>query len=97
MMKIVIGILRDSKVKIQDYIDKGYHIECLDNHARIFGERLIKKELSQEEVQRVRKSGYKTSSRYWINLALLSAKGSDKIVIVNLQEEDNKRPFSKIV
>jgi len=96
-MKIIVGILRDSSDQVQKYIDQGYHVEHLDKHAKVFGEALMKIKLNDEEVQRVRQKGYKVSSRYWTNVALLSAKDKDKIVIADLQEEDYKKFFSKIV
>jgi hypothetical protein len=98
MMKIIVGVLRDSEGEIETYEAKGYHIEYLDDHARKFGAMLIKKEeMSQDEVLRVRKSGYTVSSQFWINLALMSAKDHDKVVIADLQEEDNKKVFSKVI
>jgi hypothetical protein len=96
-MKIVVGILRDNADQIQKYVDQGYHVEHLDEHARGFGETLMKIKLTDDEVQKVRQRGYKVTSRYWINIALLSAKDKDKIVIADLQEEDYKKVFSKIV
>jgi len=96
-MKIIIGILKDNSDKVQSYIDQGYHIEYLDEHARNFGEALFKKELTDEEVQRVRDKGYNISSRYWVNYALMCARAETRIVIADLREEDNKTPFSKVI
>lgn len=97
-MKITVGILRESKDKIQSYVDKGYHVEYLDNHAREIGEKLLdKKNLTEEEIIMVRERGYAINSMFWVNLAMTSAKSYDKIVIADLQEEDNKKFLSKVV
>ena len=96
-MKIVIGIMKKSSGQIQKYIDQGYHIEHIDQHVRVFGETLMKTKLSDEDLNRVRQGGYKISPRFWVNVAMMSAKDSTKIVIADLQEEDYKKRFSKIV
>jgi len=97
-MKILIGILRDSSNEITTYIEKGYHVEYLDDHVKKIAIKLIAdREFTDEEVQTVKKSGYKISSRFWVNLAITAAKDHDRIVIADLQEEDNKKLFSKIV
>jgi hypothetical protein len=97
-MKIVIGVLRDSSNEINSYIEKGYHVEYLDDHAKKIATKLIaNREFTTEEIQRVKESGYKVSSRFWVNLALTSAKDYDKILIADLQEEDNKKSFSKVI
>jgi len=96
-MKVVIGIMKHSSDQVQSYIDRGYHVEYLDYHAKGFGETLMKLKLDDEGVARVRQSGYKISPRFWINIALMSAKNEDKIVVADLQEEDYKKVFSKII
>jgi hypothetical protein len=96
-MKLVIGVMKDSSDQLQKYIDQNYHIEYIDEHVKGFGETLMKIKLTEEDVQKVRQRGYKISPRFWINIALMSAKESDKIVIADLQEEDYKKPFSKII
>ena len=84
-MKIIIGIMRDSSNKIQSYIDKGYHIEHIDSHVRTFGETLLKMKLDEEGVDKVRKRGYKVNPRFWVNIAIMSAKGKEKIVIDKME------------
>jgi hypothetical protein len=97
-MKIVIGVLRDSSNEINSYVEKGYHVEYLDSHAKKIATKLIaNRDFTAEEIQEVKKSGYKISSRFWVNLALTAAKDHDKIVIADLQEEDNKKSFSKVI
>jgi len=96
-MKIVVGILKESKDKVQEYVNQGYHIEYLNAHVKKIGESLLKDDLAEEDVQRVRNMGYKISSSYWVNLALSSAKSKNRIVVADLQEEDNKASFSRIV
>jgi len=96
-MKIVIGIMRDSSDQIQSYIDKGYHIEYLDDHVRGFGETLMKMKLDKDGLSKVRGKGYKISPRFWVNIALMNAKDQEKIVVADLQEEDFKKVFSRVV
>ena len=89
--------MEDSFGKVRDYEEKGYHVEHLDDHVKGFGETLMKFKLSEEEIDRVRESGYKISSRFWVNIALMSAKDKNKIVVTGLRDKDCKIPFSKIV
>jgi hypothetical protein len=98
-MKIVIGIMKDNADQVQSYIDQGYHVEYIDEHVEYYGNMLMKINLTDEEIQKVRQSGYKVSSRWWTNVALVAAseEGNDKIVIADLQEEDHKKVFSKII
>jgi hypothetical protein len=96
-VKIIFGINGDPKDKVKYFEDNGFHSECLNEHARTLGKSLIGRDLTEEEVNKVRKSGLKVSSRFWVNLALMSAKNKDKILISNLIEEDYKACFSKII
>jgi|SaaInlV_165m_DNA_2_1040747.scaffolds.fasta_scaffold78528_2 hypothetical protein len=96
-MKILVGILKESSDQLQSYIDKGFHVEDINDHVKEFGSALMKMKLSDDQVSQVREKGYKVSSLYWVHLALMSAKENDKIVVCNLQEEDNKKMFSRIV
>jgi len=98
---MIVGILKENSDKIEEYVDKGYTIVYIDDHVRKVGESLLKKELSEDEVIEIRDRGSKVSSRYWVNLALMSVRESSrnnfKVAVVDLQEEDNKSIFSKIV
>ena len=100
-MKPIIGILKDSSEKVKDFSDKEYYIEYINDHVKKVGKSLLKTDLGDEEIDKVRSRGCKVSSRFWVNLALMSAKANNennlKIVIADLQEEDNKSIFSKIV
>lgn len=95
-MKIIVGILKTSSNQIQKYIDQGYHVEYIDDHVKNFANMLLK-DASQEDLDKIRNSGYKITSKFWINMALLLAKNYDKIVIAGLQEEDYKKIFTRIV
>ena len=96
-MKIIFGINGYKKEKVDDLLNSGFHLECLNKHAKKLGESLIGRDLSDEEVRKVRDSGLKISSKFWVNLALNSAKNKDKILICNLIEKDYKACFSKII
>jgi hypothetical protein len=96
-MKILIGFKKGNENEIESYLEKGFHIEDLNKHAKKLGSKIIGRELNEEEIVRVRESGLKVSSRFWVNLALMSAKNKDKILISNLIEEDYKACFSKII
>lgn len=96
-MKILIGVKGNCENIVSEYLEKGFHIEDLNSHARILGEKIIGRELTLEEIDKIRDSGLKINSRFWVNLALMSAKNKDKILICNLIEKDYKACFSKII
>ena len=96
-MKILIGIRGVNEGELKDHLDKGFHIEDLNSYAKKLGSKIIGRELNQEEIKKVRESGLKISSKFWVNMALMSAKNKDKILIYNLIAEDYKAYFSKII
>jgi hypothetical protein len=98
---MIVGILKVNSDKIEEYVSKGYSVVYINDHVKKVGESLLKKELSEDEIADVRMRGNKVSSRYWVNLALMSVRESNrnncKIAVADLQEEDNKSIFSKVV
>ena len=91
--------MKHSSDQVQGYIDRGYHIAYIDDIVKNFGEKLMRVKCNDDDISKVRQSGYKLSSRFWVNLVLASTshKNEDKIVVADLQEEDNKTVFSKII
>ena len=41
-MKILVGILKESSDQLQSYIDKGFHVEDINDHVKEFGSALMK-------------------------------------------------------
>ena len=95
---IVIGIMEANKDKSEEYTEKGYTVTSIYDHVDTFAKSLIaKREFTKEELNRMRDSGYKLSKSFWVNLALTSCKGCDKLVITDLNEVDEKRVFAKVL
>lgn len=96
-MNIVIGVIKGNEEFLDKFLDQGFHLEDLDSHARALGEKLMGFKIKENDLARVRSAGIKISPRFWVNLAIMSAKRHDKILISGLSEEDCKSIFSKVI
>jgi len=96
-MKIIIGVQK-GQICPQYYIDNEYKIVSINDNVKLLANKLIgKHEFSDDELEKIRLSGYKITSSFWVNLSILSCKEFDKVVVTDITELDNKRAFSKII
>ena len=98
MKRIRIGMIGVDSEKIEKYEKQGYSIISIYDQVDAFAKKLIaNREFSEEELDRVRTSGYKNSAYFWVGLIIVSCYYDEKVVITDLNGTDDKRIFDKIL
>lgn len=93
MKKVIIGIIGEKDVRLTalcSHLTRHKFKKVLvENKVKEVSKYLVKGDISQDAINKIRERGYKVNNLYWVNLLLSSMKDTDtKILIEDLQKAD---------